>query len=224
MPSTRLRSPLVPGRVAVTALGLVAVADLFDLWAGAAVYRAAGDLAAGAGVLGGRLSPRAHRADLLHSVSGGLQSLTLLGCGAAFLVWLYRARVNAEVFDPDGHSKARAWVIAGWVVPLAGLWYPRRVVLDVWDASVPAGGRPRHGLINLWWALWLVSINVGRLMTDLYDSAHTAAGFRAAAQQVMAADAVDLAAAALAIRLVVRLTRMQERKALVQPVFAPALG
>ncbi|KUN85884.1 hypothetical protein AQJ66_13125 [Streptomyces bungoensis] len=224
MPSTRLRSPHVLGRVAVAALGLVAVTDLLDLWAGTEVHRAAGDLAAGAGALGGRLSPRAHRADLVHSVAGGFQSLALLGCGVVFVLWLYRVRVNAEVFDPDGHSKARAWVIAGWVVPLANLWYPRRVILDVWDASVPAGARPRHGLINLWWALWLVSINVGRLMTDLYDSAHTAAGFRAAAQQVMAADAVDIVAAALAIRLVLRLTRMQEQKALTQPVFAPALG
>ncbi|MGW3356087.1 DUF4328 domain-containing protein [Streptomyces bungoensis] len=224
MPSTRLRSPLVLGRVTVAALGLAAVADLLALWAGTGVYRAAGDLAAGAGPLGGSLSPRAHRADLVYSVAGGLQSAALLGCGVVFVIWLYRVRVNAEVFDPDGHSKARAWAIAGWIVPIASLWYPRRVILDVWDASDPAGGRPRHGLINLWWALWLLSVNVGRLMADLYDSADSAADFRHAAQQMMAADAVDLMAAALAIRLVLRLTRMQEQKALTRPVFAPPLG
>ena len=118
----------------------------------------------------------------------------------------------------------RAWVIFGWVVPLANFWYPRRVALDIWDASRPAGSPPRHGLINLWWTLWLITTAVGRLMGSAYDSARTTGDIRDAALQVMAGDAIDIAAAALAALMVLRISRMQHRKALAGPVFVPALG
>ncbi|MGQ4417119.1 DUF4328 domain-containing protein [Streptomyces sp. SAS_269] len=223
MSGTRLRSPLLLGRTACALLGLVAVTDLLAIGAGYGVYRTADELAAGTGV-GATLSPRAFRADHLYSVAGVLQTVTWLACGVVFVVWLHRVRVNAEVFRPDGHSKARAWVFAGWVVPLANFWFPRRVVLDVWDSSGPLGAPPRHGLVNLWWTLWLVSTGVGRLMADLYASAATGQEFRDAAVQMMAADAVDIAAAALAILLVVRLTRRQQERVLAGPVFVTALG
>ncbi|MFF9602905.1 DUF4328 domain-containing protein [Streptomyces sp. NPDC014684] len=223
MSVARLRPPRTLGRLACALLVLVAVTDLLAVGAGYHVYREAGDLAAGTGI-GATPSPRAARADHLYAAAGVLQTVTWLVCAVVFLVWLYRVRVNAEVFRPDGHSKARAWVIAGWVVPLANFWFPRRVVLDVWDSSGPLGAPPRHALVNLWWALWLVSTGVGPLMANLYDSAVTAPEFRNAALQVMAADAVDIVAAVLAARLVLRLTRMQQERILAGPVFVPALG
>ncbi|SOD84270.1 DUF4328 domain-containing protein [Streptomyces sp. Ag109_G2-15] len=220
----RLRSPLGLGRATVVLLGLVALTDLLAIGAGFGVYRVADDLARGSGAFGAALTGRAHHADTLYTASGVAQTAMWLVCAVVFLVWLYRVRVNAEVFRPDGHSKARAWVIAGWVVPLANFWYPRRVVLDVWDASGPAGARPRHGLVNLWWALWLVTSQVGWLMQRAYGSAHTAADFREAALEVMISDAVDIVAAGLAVLVVLRLTRMQHQKALAGPMLVPALG
>jgi hypothetical protein len=28
-------------------------------------------------------------------------------------------------------------VVLGWVIPVASLWIPRRIVIDVWRASAP---------------------------------------------------------------------------------------
>ncbi|MFG2119157.1 DUF4328 domain-containing protein [Streptomyces sp. NPDC048710] len=220
----RLRSPVGLGRATAVLLGLVALTDLAAVVAGLNVYRVADDLAAGTGPLGKHLSGRADRADTLYSAAGGAQSVLWLVCAVVFLVWFYRARVNAEVFSPDGHSKARAWTIAGWVVPIANFYFPRRIALDVWDASHPVGVRARHGLINAWWGFWLLSTAVGRLMQSEYEAARTAPAIRDAALHVMIADGVDILAAALAVLLVLRLTRMQHEKALAGPVFVPALG
>ncbi|MET8585376.1 DUF4328 domain-containing protein [Streptomyces collinus] len=225
MSVARLRSPLGLGHATVTLLGLVMLSDVCAVGAGLEVRRRADGLAAGAPPFGtGTPSGAAHRADTLYLISGLAQTLLWLACGVVFLCWLYRLRVNAEVFSPDGHSKARAWVIAGWIVPLANLWYPRRVVLDIWDASRSGTGPARHGLVNAWWALWLVSTTAQVLISDDYDSAHAAAQFRTAAVESMAVDTADLAAAALALLLVLRLTRMQHRKALAQPILVPTLG
>ena len=220
----RLRSPLGLGRATVVLLGLVALADLLAIGAGFGVYGVADDLARGSGAFGAALTGRAHDSDALYTASGVAQTPVGLVCSVVVLVWLYRVRVNAEVVRPDGHSKARAWVIAGWVVPLANFWYPRRVVLDVWDASDPSGARPRHALINFWWALWLVSSQVGWIMQRAYGAAHTAADFREAALEVMISDAVDVVAAGLAALVVLRLSRMQLQKALAGPILVPALG
>ncbi|MFJ9813840.1 DUF4328 domain-containing protein [Streptomyces sp. NPDC101151] len=220
----RLRSPLGLGTATVVLLGLVALTDLVAVAAGVGVYRVADDLAVGTGAFGAHLSGRADRADTLYTAAGVAQTVAWFGCAVVFLIWFYRVRVNAEVFSPDGHSKARAWTIAGWVVPLATFWYPRRVALDIWDASRPGGGPARHGLINLWWAFWLLTSVIGPFMSSEYDAAHTGSSIRDAATHVMAADAVDILAALLAVRLVLRLTRMQHQKALAGPAPVLAIG
>ncbi|MFE1313653.1 DUF4328 domain-containing protein [Streptomyces sp. NPDC058755] len=220
----RLRSPVGLGRATAVLLGLVVLTDLAAVVAGLNVYRVADDLAAGTGPFGKHLTGRADQADTLYSAAGGAQAVFWLVCAVVFLVWFYRVRVNAEVFSPDGHSKARAWTIAGWVVPIANFYFPRRIALDVWDASHPVGVRARHGLINAWWGFWLLPTLTGRLMQSEYDAARTAPAIRDAALHVMIADGVDILAAVLAVLLVLRLTRMQHEKALAGPVFVPAIG
>ncbi|MGW0413064.1 hypothetical protein ACWDZX_17500 [Streptomyces collinus] len=65
-------------------------------------------------------------------------------------------------------------------------------------------------------------MSVARLRSPL--GLHTAAQFRTAAVESMAVDTADLAAAVLALLLVLRLTRMQHRKALSPQILVPALG
>lgn len=104
------------------------------------------------------------------------------------------------------------------------LWFPRRIVLNAWDASVPWGERARHRTVNAWWMLWIISVLTGRLASLSWSHAHTARLLRNAAGQMLFSDAVDIAAAVLAIVVVVRLTRMQDRKALAGPVPVPVFG
>lgn len=210
-PKLWLRSPVGLGRAAVTLLVLAAAVDVFALGADLLMYDVTGDLAVGdtdAAVL-----DRADLSDTLTAAAGSAQVFVLLACAVVFVLWLWRVRRNAEVFAPDGHHKARGWVIAGWVVPIASLWYPRRVVVDIWDASRTGEKPGGHALINVWWTLWLLTNTIGRFLYTAFDEADTSQEIHDSMPQMMFADGVDLVAALFAAAVVLRLTRMQDEKA-----------
>ncbi|MEU0003059.1 DUF4328 domain-containing protein [Streptomyces sp. NPDC006314] len=222
VPGAVPRSPVGLGRAAAALLGLVIAADLFAVWADVVEMNVAGDLADG--VTGSDVLDRADRADSLYRGAGVAQVTALLATMAVYLCWLWRVRVNAEVFNPGGQSKARGWTIGGWFVPVVNLWFPRRITLDIWDSSAAWADRPGHALVNSWWFVWIVSLFADRAAATMYRRADTAAALRDAARQMLFSDAFDIVAAVLAILVVLKITRMQHEKALAGPVPIPALG
>ena len=64
--------------------------------------------------------------------------LVLLAAGVVFIVWLWRARDNAELFCSGQHRRGRGWVIGGWFCPVVNFWFPKQIVDDVIAASDPA--------------------------------------------------------------------------------------
>ncbi|MDT0486347.1 DUF4328 domain-containing protein [Streptomyces doebereineriae] len=210
-PKIWLRSPVGLGRATAILLGLAAAVDVFALGADYLMYDVTGDLAGGG--IGAGAGDRADLADRLTAAAGSAQVLVMLACAVVFVIWLWRVRRNAEVFAPDGHHKARAWVIAGWVVPIASLWYPRRVVVDIWDASSTGDKPDGHALINIWWTLWLLSQTIGQVLYTAFDEADTSQRIHDSMTQMMVADGLDLVAALAAAAVVLRLTRMQDEKA-----------
>ncbi|MEU6816449.1 DUF4328 domain-containing protein [Streptomyces sp. NPDC046860] len=190
-PGPPLRSPVGLGRATVVMLGLAGAVDLVALWLD--LRPPSGRVTAAVGI-----------------AQGGLMAATAV----VYLRWLWRVRANAEVFDASSQSKARWWTIGGWFVPVVNLWFPRRVVLDAWDASAPQGRPAGHGLVDLWWTLWVAGLVVDRLLR--VDSRWGV---------LAAADAIDLAAAVSAAVVVLRLSRMQHEKALGGPLLpSAALG
>ncbi|MGY1498072.1 DUF4328 domain-containing protein [Streptomyces sp. QTS52] len=215
-----LRSPVGLGRAVAVMLGVVVAVDLFAVCAGINMHDVMGALADDGLGYGGynALMRRADQADTLYYVAGVAQTATFFATAVFFLVWFLRVRVNAEVFNPFGHTMKRGWTGWCWFVPIVSLWFPRRIMLDIWDASSPAGTRAPHGLVNAWWTLWLIALFTSREDFGSFDRADTADEIRSGVVQVLVSDAVDIAAAVLAILVVLRLTRMQQEKALRGPV------
>jgi hypothetical protein len=88
-------------------------------------------------------------------MGGGLvfNVLGFLAAGIAVLVWLSRARANADALYPAPHRLAAGWAVGGWFVPFGNLVMPMIVVTDVVKASNPAGRSiPECGL---WWTGWI---------------------------------------------------------------------
>ncbi|MGW2211099.1 DUF4328 domain-containing protein [Streptomyces sp. NPDC001781] len=188
-PGPPLRSPGGLGRAAVLMLGLVGAGDAVGIWA---------DLAKPSSPVGSGLAVA--------------QGVLLLATAVVYLCWLWRVRVNAEVLDASSQSRARWWTIVGWFVPFVNLWFPRRIVLDAWDASAPQGRPSGHGLVDLWWTAWVVDLIVDRLLR-----------VESGAGMLAVADGVDLVAAVLAAAVVLRLTRMQNERALRGPSLPSAV-
>ncbi|MFJ4838488.1 DUF4328 domain-containing protein [Streptomyces sp. NPDC088746] len=221
----RLRSPLGPSRAVAALLGAVIVTDVVALAAGAHVRN---EFAGLGGTLPFDPGP-AIRAENLYGVAGSLQVLALLATAVVFIIWFHRARVNAEVFDAGVQPMRPGWAIGAWFVPIGNFWLPRRVAGGIWAASAqtnPDGSRRTvsRAPLDLWWTLWVVSTLFSQAASRIYARSELPSEVRDAVTLVMAADALDIAAAALAILFVRKLTRMQgERAALgATPLSAPS--
>ncbi|MFI1567920.1 DUF4328 domain-containing protein [Streptomyces sp. NPDC020490] len=210
------RSPTALGRATAVLLGLVIATDLFACYADLLEMDVTGDLADGA--TGADVIDRADHADALYGIAGIAQGVALVATAVVYLCWLWRIRVNAEVFDASRHRMKRGWTIGAWFCPVVNLWFPRRIVADSWDASAPWGSRTGHTPVNAWWTLWLVSLFVGQFADRSSRQAETADELREAAGTMLFSDCLDIAAAVLAIVVVVHLTRMQERKGICRTI------
>lgn len=210
-PESYLRSPVGLGRAAAALLALVIAVDLFAVYADLVLYDVTGDLMNGA--VGTAVTRRWDDAYSLNSLAVKVQSGSLLVCVIVYVCWFVRVRTNAGVFDPAEQSMRPWWAVVGWFVPLLNLWYPRRITLEIWDASRPVGARRSHLLVNVWWTSWIVSLLAYRLGHIQFGKDDAADEIHAAVYLVTISDALDIAAAALAILVVLRLTRMQQEKA-----------
>ncbi|MEU6989793.1 DUF4328 domain-containing protein [Streptomyces sp. NPDC046465] len=230
-PPAWLRSPVGLSRAVMALLGVVIAADLYSLWVGTVMREVMADLLAGS--YGAGVQQDAERADSLYAASGFLQTGALIATCVGFLVWFHRVRVNAEVFAPHQHRKARGWTVGAWFVPVVNLWFPRRIALDIWDASIrdasirdasgdPASaGSTSHRLLNTWWTLWVANLLAGRWSTQSYWRAEEPDEIKAAVGNLMFSDVLDIASAVLALVFVHRLTRLQDHKARSGPLAAP---
>ncbi|MFD5462338.1 DUF4328 domain-containing protein [Kitasatospora sp. NPDC127059] len=97
--------------------------------------------------------------DVLTTVVSSVAAMFVvwIAAGVPFLVWLWRARVNAEAIGGrDSQRRARLWVVGAWTSPVANLWYPYQVVSDIWQASAPRL-RASATLVKAWWVCYLLA-------------------------------------------------------------------
>ena len=96
---------------------------------------------------------------------GFVSLLMSLPAGVLFLVWLWRARRNAELQAGAASQRtARGWTIGGFFCPVVNLWMPYQIVIDIYRAS---SDRPRFGnIIGVWWALLTLNYLIG--ITSLF--------------------------------------------------------
>jgi hypothetical protein len=86
---------------------------------------------------------------------GGAADNGLFAALVMFVVWFYRARVNAE-----GHGwlqrQSRIWTITAWFVPLVNFWFPFQIMTDIWRAGLPTEARSNRAILpGIWWTCWL---------------------------------------------------------------------
>ncbi|MFD5065475.1 DUF4328 domain-containing protein [Streptomyces sp. NPDC058394] len=214
-----LRSPVGLGVATSLLLCTVIVTDILSIALGGYLYDLLRGMPRSATALG--TFPGVENGRFYYDLSGLLQSLLYLSTGIVYVCWLYRLRDNAEVFAPGTHRRGRSWTGWSWLIPVVNLWFPRRITLDIWDASRPVGpyapNRPGHGLINLWWGFWLAGGFVALAGGAVYDTAESIGQTNVGLGLVMLSDLLDVVCAVLAVRLVRTLTHMQHVKALNGP-------
>jgi hypothetical protein len=149
------------------------------------------------------------RADMWFGNLTGWLRATFLATMLLFILWLDSMRSLADNVWPQGQRRHRAWVLFGWLVPLAQLFIPKMFVNDLWAAAQPAAQRRRgNALLAVW---WLAVLAAGRWATLDYSplkGAATAEKARQALRQVTLSGGLHIGAAALTIAVVWRLSGM----------------
>ncbi len=148
------------------------------------------------------------------------QLLIFLATAAAFLNWLYQARVNLRAFGVRRLSYPRSWVVAGFLIPAVNLFRPYQVVREVWRASDPASVDPFlwrelrvPQLVLVWWCAFLAYalLEVLAHATDI-STALSFARLQMSAALRICADIAAGGAAALGTLLVRSTTEAQDEK------------
>ncbi|HEX8085856.1 MAG TPA: DUF4328 domain-containing protein [Solirubrobacteraceae bacterium] len=146
--------------------------------------------------------------DHLATITGLIQLVSFLAAGIAFMVWMTRAYDNVEALTPDVPRHWTGWAWLGWIIPILNLWRPKQIVNDMWRSTgrayVPAW-------VLGWWVLWLACGLADRVLFRIpVDSVEQYRWLGGASVVVSVALMVT---AFLAIRLVRRITELQEEQA-----------
>lgn len=165
---------------------------------------------------------------------GHFDELWILLCavtGVVFLAWFAVARENAAGYCPGRGGAYPDWTLAGWIVPVASLWVPYRIMAGILGSSTrpaagtadtPGCGRAQIMLLRWWWTLWLAMWLAFWSFVTAYLTASGKGWGVTAAQQVLdlAFQLLSIGAAACAIAVVATITRHQAQRA-AEPVFQP---
>ncbi|WP_425309375.1 DUF4328 domain-containing protein [Ammonicoccus fulvus] len=150
----------------------------------------------------------------LYDTVAAVAALFLLPAAILGVVWLWRARHNTLVFDPQArHQRGSVWVIIGWIVPIVAFWFPYQVVRDVVRNSVR---KPLGPVLGLWWASWLVAMILGNLADQQVDtvfSEPTDAGLTALPFLAIVAAIATIVAAVFWARIILAVSRAQHARA-----------
>jgi hypothetical protein len=199
------RSSRVRARVVAVILATIVIADLLAIWLDLRGVVLMGDAEAGT-----LTEETALAFDQLYAVVGLLQT-GLLGVSAiAFLAWISRVVDNVPPLTGRTPQRGPRAAIGWWFVPVAWVVMPFVIVADTARRLRPASDG-MGVLLPAWWALWLVSSNLGvllvRLPTDTIDE------LRTAYLSIAGADLLDAVAALLLIAVVWRFERWSRARA-----------
>ncbi|MGW6536025.1 DUF4328 domain-containing protein [Streptomyces sp. NPDC055051] len=146
-----------------------------------------------------------------------LAACVSVATAVVFIVWFHRVRQNAGIFAPDSQTRSPGWAVGAWFIPLANLWIPRQIAVEIWRGSrrdpSAADGARELTLLNAWWTCFVVGLVLDRVSSGLYDRAETLDALTTAAAWSVAGYGFIVTAGVLGILFVHRLTSMQHAKA-----------
>ncbi|MFF7359486.1 DUF4328 domain-containing protein [Streptomyces sp. NPDC008125] len=213
LPPQPPRAPEGLLKAVVALLGLVALTDLFAVFADLRVANLTGDGKNSAVTSAGDFDA----ADSLYGVAGLFQTVAYVACAVVFIVWFFRMRRYVGALAQDAFERGPGWAIGSWFIPIGALWMPFRIALQMWNAATRTLGSeparyPSPWPVRLWWSLFVLSGFAGRFASG-YDIDAPLAEIRSAVLRTAVSDGLDIVAAAAAVYFAVRLTALHRRPA-----------
>ncbi len=140
-----------------------------------------------------------------------------------FLMWVHRAYKNLPALKAQHLEFSPGWAVGYFFIPILNLFYPYRVMKEIWRKSDPEFEDPDHYLspptgvsiiIPLWWGAWLASTFVDRIVFRLLLGERDPAKLFYLAQLGIASSLLNIVSCVLAILVVREINARQEARAL----------
>ena len=152
------------------------------------------------------------------STFGTVQVVSLLACAIAFCSWFAQAHRNLGAAGVQNLRYSPGWAVGGFFVPLLNLVRPHQVMQEVWTGSMSLARNPQADwrqiqpppIVGWWWGLFLVSAFLDHSSGRLMMEAKEIDGLLTSAYLTAFADVFNLPAAYVALRLVGKLTVLQQ--------------
>jgi len=136
---------------------------------------------------------------------GLAQTATFLLTAVAWLAWQYRIVASVEPLTHEAPVKTPGRSVLWWFVPFANLVVVPRIYSDLKD-KLSYGG----SIVVWWWGSYLLSGVVSNFASRMWATVDTPDGFTTGLNLWIAADALTVAAAVIAFRLVQQLQAGQD--------------
>ena len=148
----------------------------------------------------------------------GVQIAAYSVAAIAFLAWFHRVYRNLPRLGTWPVRYDFGWAVGSWLIPIFNFVRPKQMVDDAWRGSEPVPGHKRledHPkvplLLHVWWAAWLLGSLLGNFQMAIGGQVQTLPEQKSASILSMVTTASWFIGAALAIVVVLRITRRQER-------------
>ena len=162
--------------------------------------------------------------DSLYFVVAVFQVAVNVAIFVVWLIWFYRARVNAEAYwNAERYGKGlrhgKGWAIGAWFVPFLNMVRPKSITDDIARASDPelllapknVLGLPKPALITVWWVAWLIDNAASRGWASATRTDEPSAQPGIMTVEVVVT-LIDIVTAVLAVLVVALITSRQQRK------------
>jgi hypothetical protein len=168
---------------------------------------------------------RAEANDLREVLVAVLTFLVYIATVVSFSMWIHRAYRNLRALghSPSSLEYSPGWAVGWFFVPFANLFYPFRVVNEIWRKSdahaedvdaafMSSAATATPPLILWWWVLWLASNFADNIAFRFSDKAETPGQMLTFTWFALIVNFLDIASAGLAILVVREIERRQEER------------
>lgn len=112
---------------------------------------------------------------------GAIILLCQVGALVLFIVWMWRSHKAGDRLRPGDRKWSKGWTIGAWLIPIANVVLPRKVMTDIERVarSPRDGGRvtqdwrsfPTLPIGQIWWILIVIGTLLGRTASGMNTNA-----------------------------------------------------
>ncbi len=150
--------------------------------------------------------------DTREQIIAGVRFLQIVAIVVIFSMWIYRANYNARELGAADMKFSPGWAVGWYFIPVANLWKPYQAMCEIWQASAdPAHWKQqaRGPILPWWWGLFVLSNLISNASLRMMLRAKTVPDLILSTIVSAVSDAIDIAASAAALVLVIQIFRMQ---------------